>query len=95
MILDVARYCLFVLSFFPQDVLDEIFNLIESVSEALSFLLLLCRKNYLHSEYTTFRKSFVVRGSKQGVTDVVSFCKIDGKHGGMLMHSICPVFKKT
>ena len=32
--------CLFVLSFFPRGVLDEILNLIESVSEGFPFLLL-------------------------------------------------------
>ena len=44
------------LSFFPRDVLDEILNLIESVSEGFSFLLLYYMKQVLSPKVVFFRK---------------------------------------
>ena len=62
----------FVLSFFPRDVLDEILNLIESVSEdfpsysfipleiqKISFLFYICRRKKTYSYHALFIQAYI------------------------------------
>ena len=54
----------FVLSFFPRDVLDEILNLIESVSEDfLTTLVLLKRVIFRHAGYSFLYVDFFINES--------------------------------
>ena len=68
MSLDDVVFCLFVLSFFPRDVLDEIVNLIESVSEGFpsySYLCMraLCGKTFRNEHFAHVIREFFSQGS--------------------------------
>ena len=61
------------LSLFPRDVLDEIWDCIESVPEDFSYLLL---HKFAENKFMTFKKSFMLFLSKS-VTCIRSFKKIN------------------